>query len=168
MAMLCVGLGAWAQMAEEAAVVQVYIGDSVYTIQKSSTQTEQKTPWTVFSFKVGGRQTKYLWGKRSLQPIDNPTPFFRIDPEEGATLSDYAFIRLTQKKDCRQMAEPLPRDNEYTSIDLVNFVIEAKDDDSFVVHPKQRFASGEYILLNLNQEPHGELNDYYGYCFTIE
>ncbi len=167
MAMLCLGLGARAQMPEEPVVVQVFIGDTVYTIPKSSTQTEQKTPWTVFSFSVGGRHTKYLWGKHSLQPIDNPTPFFRIDPQD-ATLADYAFIRLTEKKNYRQMPEPLPRDNKYTCIDLANFIIVAQDDDSFIIHPRERFASGEYILLDLNQEPHGELNDYYGYCFTIE
>ncbi len=164
---MCACLTVYAQMPEEPIVVQVFIGDTVFTIHQSSTQTEMKTPWTVFSFSVGGKTTKYLWGKQSLQPLDNPTPFFRINPQD-ATLADYVVIKLIQKKNYRQLPEPLLRDNPYTPIDLANFAIEARDDDSFIIHPRERFASGEYILLNLNQEPHGELNDYYGYCFTIE
>ncbi len=148
-------------------MLQVFVGDSAYTINRSSTQTEVKTPWTVFSFTVGGKTTKYLWGRQSYQLIDSHTPTFIVNPAD-ATLSDYVVIKLIQKKSYRQLPEPLLRDNPYISIDLVNFVVESIDDEKFMIRPQQQLSSGEYILLNINQEPHGDTSDYYGYCFTIE
>lgn len=154
-------------MPSESPEVQIIISDSVYTIEKSSTQTEIQKGWDVVGYTVGRRTTKYLWGRRSGQPIDNPTPFFLLNPQGGSTLSDFVLMRLRQRRVYRQFFEPILRDNEYTCIDLVHFSIEPTRDDRFLVRPQQRLAPGEYILLNINQVPHGELKDYYGYCFTI-
>ncbi len=160
-------LWAKAQTQDAGVEVQVLIGDSAYTICKSTTQTETKTPWTVFSFEVGGKTTKYLYGSQSQQLVDQRTPLLIINPQD-ATLADYALIRLIKKKSRRQLPEPLLRDNPYQSIDLANFVIEMEEDERFAIRPRQPLEAGEYMLLNINQEPHGDMGDYYGYCFTIE
>ncbi|MCD8301700.1 MAG: hypothetical protein LUC44_01625 [Prevotellaceae bacterium] len=167
MAVLCLSIGAFAQKDPEPVEVQVYVGDSLYAIVRASTQTEAKTGWNVVSFSVGGKTTKYLWGRQSFQLLDERRPRFVVNPV-GGTLSDYAIIRLKQKKTYRLLPEPLLRDNKYMSIDLVNFFVELTEDDKFIVRPQQELESGEYILLNINQEPHGDLGDYYGYPFTIE
>lgn len=157
-----------AQMASDISEVQVIIGGSTYPIEKSSTQTEVQQGWDVVGFNIGGRTIKYLWGKQSRQSIDNPTPFFLINPQKGAALSDFVVMKLRKKRLYRQFFDSVLRDNEYVCIDLVHFSIELTEDNLFLVRPQQKLTPGEYILLNINQAPHGELQDYYGYCFTIE
>ncbi len=148
------------------AEVRVCIGDTAYAIGVSHTQTAAKTPWTVFSFEVGGKAVRYIWGRESFQPIDTPTPLLIVDPGDAA-LSDYALVKLVQKKSRRQLPEPLLRDNPYISVDLANFVITTTEDDKFMIRPCQGLEAGEYILLNINQEPSDDTGDYCGYCFTV-
>lgn len=154
--------------AQADADVKVVVGDTAYTIYKSVTQTGTKTPWRVFSFDVGGKTTKYLPGKLSNQPLDSPRPVFIIRLEGEVLLADFAIIKLRVKGDRRLLPEPLPRDNEYTPIDLQSFSIQPLDDERFAVQPLSPLPQGEYILLDLNQQPQGESSDYSGFCFTIE
>ncbi|MCF0198097.1 MAG: hypothetical protein HUK02_02080 [Bacteroidaceae bacterium] len=159
-------LSASAQMSEAQSEVKVLIADSLCSLERVSTQTEIKRGLEFGRFSFGGGAIRYIWGTHSRQFVDNPMPTFVINPHD-AQLSDFAIIRLYQKKTYRFLPEPMLMDNEYRVIDLIGFTIELRDDESFQVRPQQRLTPGEYIFVNLKQTPHGELNDYYCYCFTI-
>ncbi len=148
--------------------VQIMMAGNRASMAPQQTQTEVKPGWRIVDIQLKSHTTRYLFGRHASQLTDGERPTFVISPSEKETLVDYALIRLVEKKTYRKLSAPLLRDNAYTRFEPAAFEIRPDGDDSFVCTPRQPLVRGEYILVNLAQEPQGELGDYSVYPFRVE
>ncbi|MBP5619122.1 MAG: hypothetical protein J6X23_01570 [Bacteroidaceae bacterium] len=140
--------------------VSLYVGNNLVEIPAQQTQSELKPGWKIVDIQMKPKKTCYLWGEHSKQMTDDQRPVFVIEPGEGETLADYAFIKLKKHKQYRQIKEDILVNNPYIRIDLNSFNINPEGDKGFVVQPKDAMEKGEFILVNLLQKPIGKLGDY--------
>ena len=101
------------------------------------------------------------------QLTDDQMPTFRLTPAQGETLVDYALIRLRAKRQWRVLPNALLRLNSYHRIEPKYFYIKPAGDTAFEFHPLAALNRGAYILVNLAQQPVGELQDYVVYPFQV-
>jgi len=147
--------------------VSTYVSSNLVEIPVQQTQSELKPGWKIVDIQMKSKKTCYLWGGQSKQIADDPRPVFIIEPGEGETLADYAFIQLKKRKQYRQLPKTILVNNPYIRIDLNNFEISPQGDNGFRIQPKEAMKKGEYILVNLLQKPIGELGDFKVYSFQI-
>lgn len=147
--------------------VSLYVGNNLVDIPVQQTQTELKPGWKIVDIQMKPKKTCYLWGGQSKQITDDRRPVFIIEPGEGETLADYAFIKLKKRKQYRQITQTILANNPYIRIDLNNFNIKTEGEKAFQIQPKEVMEKGEYILVNLLQKPLGKLGDYNVYPIQI-
>lgn len=158
---------AFAQQSHQASNVGVFINDSVYFIEPQTTQTEVKAGWKIVDYQTRNKTTRYLWGTRSKQPIDNTRPCFYINP--GTTqLTDFAIIRLTPKRDCRKLPKAQLRDCKNKPFDLYTVKAELMPDDNYKVTINEPLLPGEYIITQMTQKSVDDMGNIIVYPFTIE
>ena len=147
--------------------VQLMVAGNPVTIQAVQTQTEVRAGWRIVDIQLKNRVTHYLYGRHSTQLTDDGQPQFLIQPSAGETLVEYALVRLREKRDCRRLPAALLMANPYTRLEPADFEITATRDDAFACRPRQPMARGEYILVNLAQQPIAPLGDYIVYPFQV-
>ncbi|MBO4642831.1 MAG: hypothetical protein J5661_08270 [Bacteroidaceae bacterium] len=147
--------------------VSLYVGNNLVEIPVQQTQSELKPGWKIVDIQMKPKRTCYLWGGQSKQITDDQRPIFIIEPGEGETLADYAFIKLKKRRQYRQLTQTVLVNNPYLRIDLNHFNIKTEGEKGFQVQPKEVMEKGEYILVNLLQKPIGELGDYNVYPIQI-
>ena len=118
------------------------------------------------TFHVGDTRIYKVSDKLS-QLTDDQMPTFRLTPGQGETLVDYALIRLRSKRQWRVLPNPMLRLNSYLRIEPKHFYIKPAGDSAFEFHPLAALDRGAYILVNLAQQPVGELQDYTVYPFQV-
>lgn len=147
--------------------VELKVQDNFVEIAVDQTQSELKPGWIVFDIKTKDKLIHYLNGGHSLQLTDDNMPHFHIIPGKDEVLADYALIRLQSKKYYRKLPKSTLRDNEYKRIEPANFFVESDGDNGFFCHPLEALEKGDYILLNLSQQPIGSLHDLKVYPFMV-
>lgn len=171
--MLLIALSAQAQTTTHPSPVGFVVGDSIIYIKGVQTQTEVKPGFAfVDRFKAFNKATKdktirYLWGGTSRQPLDTSRPQFYIDPGNSQVI-DFALIRLQNKRDHRRLPNADLRKCEFQTLDLFFADLKLLPDDNFLVVPKKPLATGEYVLVQLSQQPVNEMGDLIVYPFTID
>lgn len=157
----------FAQLPQQISPVGVVIGDSVYRIEPQITQTEVKAGWKIVDYQTRSKTTRYLWGSRSKQPIDNQQPCFYINPG-SSQLIDFAIIRLTPKRDHRKLPKAQLKANTYKTFDLYTATAELLPDENYKVTLKEPLSPGEYIITQMTQTPVDDMGNITVYPFTIE
>lgn len=137
-----------------------------FPIVATTTQTESKPGWKIVDYQLSDRVTRYLWGAHATQLVDAQTSFI-LTPGADETLYQYAVIPLKCKREYRRLPKLKAKDNNYLRLTPDDFHIEAVGDSSFLCSPLKQFPPGDYFLLNIEQEPQGELGDYTGYPFRV-
>lgn len=155
-----------AQMKQPEPTVFIYVGDTAFPMNTVTSQTEIKQGWDIQGINVGRKPLRYFWGAHAKQTAE-AQPKFAIYPRTQ-TLNDYALIRLKGKKEYRRMPEADVKDCDYMRIDLDRFKIENLPDMGFAVMPTVPLPAGEYILVDLTQEPVNRYGDIRAYDFTVE
>lgn len=145
--------------------VYIYVANAPYPLSAVTSQTEAKRGWDIQGISVGRKTMRYFWGRRAVQQTDS-RPTFAIYPRQES-LNDYALIRLKEKREYRLLPKAVLTDCPYTRVDLKAFRIENLPDMGFAVTPLAPLAPGEYILVNLAQEPVGELQDIRVFPFSV-
>ena len=151
----------------QAQTVEVEVADRFVTLGAEQTQTEIKPGWKIVDIQLKNKATRYLSGKMARQLTDDQMPIFRLTPAPGETLVDYALIRLRQKRQYRILPNPILRLNYYQRIEPQHFSIKTVGDSTFEFHPLAALERGSYILVNIAQQPTGELEDYIVYPFQV-
>lgn len=131
------------------------------------TQSDTRPGWKIVDIQLKDRQTRFLWGSHSTQLTDDARPVFVIEPGDKETLYDYALILLENKKEYRRFPRFMPKDNAYIRITPDSFAMRAEA-DAFVCQPLKPLPSGDYFLLNLEQQPIGKPSNYQGYAFQVK
>ena len=147
--------------------VELKVQNNLAEIAAEQTQSELKPGWTVFDIKLKDKIIHYLNGGRATQLTDDNMPEFRITPAKDEVLSDYAIIRLQAKKYYRKLPKSSVRENEYIRIEPARFYIKSDKENGFICHPLDALVKGEYILLNIAQEPIGSLQDLKVFPFRV-
>lgn len=135
-------------------------------LTSTTTQTEVRPGWKIVDYQLNDRVTRYLWGAHAIQLAD-AQPTFVITPAADETLYQYAVIPLKCKREYRRLPKLKAKDNNYLRLTPDDFHIEAVGDSSFLCSPLKQLLPGDYFLLNIEQEPQGELGDYTGYPFRV-
>ena len=151
----------------KAQTVEIEVADRFVTLGAEQTQTEIKPGWKIVDIQLKNKAIRYLSGRMARQLTDDQMPIFRLTPASGETLTDYAIIRLRQKRQYRILPNPILRLNHYQRIEPQYFSIKAIGDATFEFHPLSALEHGSYILVNIAQRPTGELEDYIVYPFQI-
>lgn len=146
--------------------VEILVGKEWAEIPPQQTQSELKPGWKIVDYQMKSRLTHYLYGGHASQLAEGNKPVFRVTPGEKEVLIDYVLIRLKHYKSYRKLPKAQLSENNYTRLEPNVFDILAED-DAFVCSPRQPLLSGEYILVNLLQQPIGELSDLIVYPFCI-
>lgn len=146
--------------------VEIAVEGSWAEIPAQQTQSELKPGWKIVDYQMKSRLVHYLSGGHASQLADGNRPVFRVTPSEKEVLVDYALIRLKGLKYYRKLPKVKLTDNEYIRLELNRFELRAEG-DAFVCQPHQPLAPGDYILVNLTQQPVGELGDLLVYPFCI-
>ena len=148
--------------------VQIQVADTLVDLPAQQTQTELKPGWKIVDIQLKSKITHYLPGAHSMQLADDGFPIFHIIPSEKETLAEYAIVRLRSHKSFRWFPKPNLHDNKCIHIDLANFDIRLSGkEEGFLCHPLHELEKGDYMILNTNQKPLGELEDYIVYTFQI-
>ena len=147
--------------------IQIKVGDSFYDLPQQQTQTEIRPGWKIVDIQTKSKTTRYLWGGHANQLTDDALPVFAIVPSQQETLVDYAIIRLRTRKQYRWLPKPELMENEYQRLEPNNFKIEPYGREGFLCQPLEELLPGEYILVNLKQQPVGELGDFKVYAFQV-
>jgi len=147
--------------------VELKVLNNFVKLTVEQTQSELKPGWTVFDIQLKDKLTHYLSAGHSTQLTDNNIPEFHIIPAENEVLADYAIIRMQQKKYYRKLPKSIIWENDYKRVEPANFYIKSDGDNGFICHPLNTLVKGEYVLLNLKQEPIGELQDLKVYSFQV-
>ena len=150
----------------QAQSVEIAVGDSWAEITAQQTQSELKPGWKIVDYQMKSRLVHYLSGGRALQLADGNRPAFRVTPSEKEVLVDYVLIRMRQHSSYRKLPKAKLMDNEYMRLEPKDFDVRA-DGDAFVCQPRLPLAPGEYILVNLSQQPIGDLGDLLVYPFSV-
>lgn len=146
--------------------VEISVGGNWAEIPVQQTQSELKPGWKIVDYQMKGKLTHYLSGGHALQLAEGRRPVFRVTPGGKEVLADYAIIRLKATKYYRKMFRPLLIECNYTRLDLNSFEIRAEE-EAFVCQPRQPLQAGEYILVDMQQQPVGELQDLLVYPFCV-
>jgi hypothetical protein len=146
--------------------VEIAVEGSWAEIPAQQTQSELKPGWKIVDYQMKSRLVHYLSGGHASQLADGNRPVFRVTPSEKEVLVDYALIRLKGLKYYRKLPKVKLTNNEYIRLELNSFELRAEG-DAFVCQPHQPLAPGDYILVNLTQQPVGELGDLLVYPFCI-
>ena len=146
--------------------VEIAVEGSWAEIPAQQTQSELKPGWKIVDYQMKSRLTHYLSGGHASQLADGNRPVFRVTPSEKEVLIDYALIRLKGFKYYRKLPKVKLADNEYIRLEPNNFEVRAEG-DAFICQPRQPLAPGDYILVNLTQQPVGDLGDLLVYPFCI-
>lgn len=146
--------------------VEIAVEGSWAEIPAQQTQSELKPGWKIVDYQMKSRLVHYLSGGHASQLADGNRPVFRVTPSEKEVLVDYALIRLKGLKYYRRLPKVKLTDNEYIRLELNSFELRAEG-DAFVCQPHQPLAPGDYILVNLTQQPVGDLGDLLVYPFCI-
>ena len=147
--------------------VELKVQDNFVEIEVEQTQTELKPGWTVFDIKLKDKLIHYLNGGHTTQLTDDSTPLFHIIPAKDEVLADYALIRLQSKKYYRKLPKSNVRENEYKRIEPADFSIKSDGEEGFICQPSAALGKGDYILLNITQQPIGNLQDLKVYPFMV-
>ncbi len=150
----------WAQR------INLLDGQEVYPIQSQQTQTEIKPGWKIVDLQLKNKLSKYLWGTRSKQLIDTPTPQFIIDTD-SLVLSNLVLIKLKTKKEYRSIPKSKLQDNDCIYVDLKTFSISPYRKDHFLIQPLTPLSPGEYIFTFTTLSPIGEFSDWIVWPFSI-
>lgn len=151
----------------KAQTVELLTGDRYVALSAEQTQTEIKPGWKIVDIQLKNKATRYLAGRMARQLTDDQMPTFRLTPGPDETLVDYALIRLRSKRQWRVLPNPMLRLNSYLRIEPKHFYIKPAGDSAFEFHPLAALDRGAYILVNLAQQPVGELQDYTVYPFQV-
>lgn len=154
-----------AQMDAPQPVVFIYVEGTPYPMKASDSQSELKKGWDIQGINVGRKIIRYFWNAHAGQLADS-RPRFAVYPKEQS-LSDYALIRLKEKKTHRRMPAASFADCDYMRVDLHSFHIENLPDMGFAVSPLRPLVPGEYILVDLSQKPVNEYGDIRAYDFRV-
>lgn len=146
--------------------VEIAVEGSWAEIPAQQTQSQLKPGWKIVDYQMKSRLVHYLSGGHASQLADGNRPVFRVTPSEKEVLVDYALIRLKGLKYYRKLPKVKLTDNEYIRLELNSFELRAEG-DAFICQPHQPLAPGDYILVNLTQQPVGELGDLLVYPFCI-
>lgn len=157
---LAITTSTWAQR------ISLQDGEQVYPIQSQQTQTEVKPGWKIVDLQLKSKWAKYLWGTKSKQLIDTPSPQFIIDTD-SLVLSDLVLIKLKTKKEYRSIPKPLLQDNKCIHVDLSTFSISAYRKDDFLIQPITPLEPGEYIFTFTTLSPVGDFSDWIVWPFSI-
>lgn len=147
--------------------VGLRVARQVVELPLQTTQTLLHPGWKIAGIKLRDRQEHYLWGAHATQLTDDAQPTLIIAPGREETLVQYALIRLHNKRDRRILMRPNPKDNDYARLTPEHFHIELTKDESFACQPLKPLAPGDYLLLNIEQQPQGETGEYQGYTFRV-
>ena len=146
--------------------VEIAVEGSWAEIPAQQTQSELRPGWKIVDYQMKSRLVHYLSGGHASQLADGNRPVFRVTPSEKDVLVDYALIRLKEFKYYRKLPKVKLADNEYMRLEPNGFEVRAEG-DAFVCQPHQPLAPGDYILVNLTQQPVGDLGDLLVYPFCV-
>ena len=146
--------------------VEIAVDGSWAEIPAQQTQSELKPGWKIVDYQMKSRLVHYLSGGHASQLADGNRPVFRVTPSEKEVLVDYALIRLKGLKYYRKLPKVKLTENEYIRLEPNSFDVRAEG-DAFVCQPHQSLVPGDYILVNLTQQPVGDLGDLLVYPFCI-
>lgn len=147
--------------------VGLRVAQQVVELPLQSTQTLLHPGWKIADIKLRDRQEHYLWGIHATQLTDDALPTLIVAPGHEETLVQYALIRLRNKRDRRIIARNTLKENEYIRLTPEHFHIKLTKDESFACQPLKPLAPGDYLLLNIEQQPQGETGEYQGYTFRV-
>lgn len=145
--------------------VRVVIDSIQHPMRPLTTQTEIKRGWEIQGIRVGGRTVRYMMGSVSRQ-FTSETPTFAIYPENN--LNDYAVIRLKERRDYRMLPAPTLQECTHIRVELGYFAIRNLEGMGFAVTPLKPLFPGEYILVDMSQEPVNKQGDFVVYDFSVE
>jgi len=143
------------------------VGGNFVEVIPEQTQTEITPGWKIVDIQMKSKSVRYLSGKHARQMTDDQTPRLLISPSQKETLVDYAFIKLRKKRGYRVLPDPNLRENAYLRIEPPQFDIKILNDSTFECRPVNLLDPGEYILVNIAQQPKGEMLDYTVYPLRI-
>ena len=146
--------------------VEIAVEGSWAEIPAQQTQSELKPGWKIVDYQMKSRLVHYLSGGHASQLADGNRPVFRVTPSEKEVLIDYALIRLKDFKYYRKLPKVKLTENEYIRLEPNNFEVRAEG-DAFICQPRQPLAPGDYIFVNLTQQPVGDLGDLLVYPFCV-
>ena len=146
--------------------VEIAVEGSWAEIPAQQTQSELRPGWKIVDYQMKSHLVHYLSGGHASQLTDGNRPVFRVTPSEKEVLVDYALIRLKEFKYYRKLPKVKLTDNEYILLEPNSFDVRAEE-DAFVCQPHQPLAPGDYILVNLTQQPVGDLGDLLVYPFCV-
>ena len=147
--------------------VWIQVADNAVPLKAEQTQTETKPGWKIVDMKTKDRQIHYLWGSRATQMADNASPTLYIYPDEKATLTDYALVRIIRSIQYRQLMKSPLEKNEYTRFLPEHFDIRPAAGIGFACTPCKPLPVGEYIVVYLKQKPVGDAGDYMVHAFSV-
>lgn len=150
----------------QAQKVEISVAGNWAEIPAQQTQSELKPGWKIVDYQMKSRLVHYLSGGHASQLADGNRPVFRVTPSEKEVLIDHVLIRLKAFKDYRKFPKAILIENEYMRLEPNHFDIRAEE-DAFVCQPRQPLLPGEYILVNLKQNPIGDLSDLLVYPFCV-
>ena len=150
----------------EAQKVEMAVGDNWVEMPARQTQSELKPGWKIVDYQLKSRLVHYLWGGRASQLAEGSRPVFRVTPAEEEVLIDYAVMQLKRYRDYRKLPKAKVMDNVYMRLEPRHFAVKAEG-EAFVCQPLLPLEAGEYVLLNLSQQPIGELGDLLVYPFSV-
>lgn len=148
--------------------VSIKVSEQYVSIPAEQTQTEVKPGWTIADIKLKDKLTRYLAGGQAKQLSDDSKPHFVIEPGKKETLVEYALVKLQKRKQYRKFPMANLRDNKYLRIEPSHFEIKTNGDIEFAVSPKADLEPGEYVIMNIQQSPIGELQDYIVFPFQVK
>ncbi len=164
LATICLALLPSIAMAQR---VEMMVEGNVAEMTLHTTQTEIRPGWKISDYQMNDRTTRYLWGAHATQLADNNRPTFLITPGNEETLLQYALMRLRHKRSYRAFYKPQLEKNSFMRFTPEDFELRAEG-DAFVCRPRSPLPKGDYILINVEQKPTGEMGDYKGYPFRVE
>ncbi len=147
--------------------VKLLQGEEWTNIPMEQTQSELKPGWKILDFKLKDKVVHYFWGEQSRTLTDDAQPSFLIIPAENEVLVDYAIVQLSRKNGYRRLSKPRLMDNRYERIIPSGFQIQAAQGEGFICRPLSSLSAGEYIVVNLNQKPIGEMEDIKAFPFQV-
>ena len=146
--------------------VELAVGNNWVEIPVQQTQSELKPGWKIVDYQMKSRLVHYLSGGHAAQLAEGNQPVFRVTPGEKEVLFDYALIQLKRYKFYRKLPKAKLADNDYMRLEPRCFDMKAES-DAFICRPLMPLGAGEYILVNISQEPLGELGDLLVYPFCV-
>lgn len=153
-------------MKQPAPTVFIFVGDSVFPMSASTSQTELKKGWDIQGFNVGRKIRRYFSSPHARQTAGTQ-PKFAIYPTTQE-LNDYALVRLKARRTLRYLPASELKDCDYTRVELGLFKIEPLPGLGFAVSPLTPLPPGEYILVDLSQKAVNEFGDFKAYDFMVE